>query len=65
MKVVRRHLSPVSYGKAETVLRFTTGKIVRVADCPKGIQAHGHWLFDGREHPDGEPNTICACREET
>ena len=55
-----RSISAASSGQ---LLRFTTGKVVRIADCPKGISAHGHWLFlDNAENlPDTVPNCMCRC----
>lgn len=45
------------------LLRFTTGKIVDSSSCPKGITAHGHWLFvnSPEQLPNTVPNTVCRC----
>lgn len=66
--IVRRRAIPEALA-APVILRFTTGKIVNPALCPRGIQAHAHWSRLAVEVPDGEPNCECDCvrtaREET
>lgn len=58
--IVRRHPVPRSTVKEPVLLRFTTGKVVNPARCPRGIQAHAHWTIIDSVDEHGV-NTTCAC----